>query len=149
MTESQDQCEMPLARTSDVEAADLLKRYKTIAVVGLSASPEKPSHQIPKYLLEHGYTIIPVNPMVQGEVLGQKAYASLKDIPHPVDIVEIFRLPKDVPPIVEDAIAIGAKAVWMQTGIVHNESAERAKAAGLAVVMDKCAMVVHRNELSR
>lgn len=143
MTDPQDRCELPAMWTSDETAADVVRRFRTIAVVGLSASPEKPSHRIPRYLQEHGYTIIPVNPMIQGEVLGEKAYASLKDIPDPVDVVEIFRLPKDIPPIVEEAIEIGAKAVWMQTGIVNNEAAERARTAGLTVVMDKCMMVVH------
>ena len=123
----------------------MMDRYKTVAVVGLSTNPEKPGHYVPKYLKEHGYTVIPVNPTAKGEILGQKVYAGLKEIPQKVEIVNIFRPPKDVPPIVEDAIAIGAQVVWMQEGIVNNAAAERAKAAGLTVIMDKCMMKVHRS----
>jgi predicted CoA-binding protein len=126
------------------DARKVMERYKTIAVVGLSSHPEKPGHYVPKYLKEHDYTIIPVNPMVKGEILGEKVYAGLREIPEKVEVVNIFRPPKDVPPIVEDAIAIGAKAIWMQEGIVNNTAAERARAAGLTVIMDKCMMKVHR-----
>jgi len=140
-----EMCELPAFRVSDEEARRVMDRYKVIAVVGLSGSPEKPGHYVPKYLKEHGYTIIPVNPMAKGEILGEKVYAGLKEIPRKVEIVEIFRPPKDVPPIVEDAIAVGAKAVWMQEGIVNNTAAERARAAGLTVIMDKCMMKVHRS----
>lgn len=142
--ENEEICELPAFRVSDEEARKVMDRYKTVAVVGLSSNPEKPSHFVPKYLKEHGYTVIPVNPMAKGEILGQKVYAGLKEVPHKVEVVEIFRPPKDVPPIVEDAIAIGAKVVWMQEGIVNNAAAERAKAAGLTVIMDKCMMKVHR-----
>src|SRR5688500_7467627 len=117
------------------ELQQILATAKTIAVVGLSDKPDRPSHAIPAYLQEEGYRIIPVNPKLS-EVLGEKAYASLRDIPVPVDIVDIFRRAEDVPPIVEDAIAIGAKVVWMQMGIVNEEAAARAEAAGLTVVMD-------------
>ena len=141
-----DACELPEFRMNDAEASALLKKYRTIAVVGLSHRPEKPSHQVPRYMQEQGYTIIPVNPNFQGLLLGQQVYAGLKDIPQKVEIVNIFRLPKDVPSVVEDAIAIGAKAVWMQSGIVNNAAAKRAKEAGLEVVMDKCIMVVHRSQ---
>jgi predicted CoA-binding protein len=137
-------CELPAFRVSDEEARKVMDRYKTIAVVGLSSNPDKPGHYVPKYLKENGYTIIPVNPTAKGEILGQKVYAGLREIPQKVEVVEIFRPPKDVPPIVEDAIAIGAKAIWMQEGIVNNAAAERAKAAGLTVIMDKCMMKVHR-----
>ncbi|MBI3812105.1 MAG: CoA-binding protein [Nitrospirae bacterium] len=137
-------CELPAFRVSDDEARKVMDRYKTIAVVGLSSNPEKPSHFVPKYLKEHGYTVIPVNPTAKGEILGQKVYAGLKDVPQKIEIVDIFRPPKDVPPIVEDAIAIGAKVIWMQEGIVNNAAAERAKAAGLHVIMDKCMMKVHK-----
>jgi len=142
---NEEMCELPASRVSDEEARKLINQYQTVAVVGLSTNPEKPGHYVPKYLKEHGYTIIPVNPTAKGEILGQKVYASLKEIPQRVEIVEIFRPPKDVPPIVEDAIAIGAKVVWMQEGIVNNAAAERAKAAGLTVIMDKCMMKVHRS----
>ncbi len=138
-------CELPAFRVSDEEARKVMDRYKTIAVVGLSSNPEKPSHFVPKYLKEHGYTIVPVNPTAKGEILGEKVYASLREVPQKIEVVDIFRPPKDVPPIVEDAIAIGAKVIWMQEGIVNNAAAERAKAAGLTVVMDKCMMKVHRS----
>ncbi len=120
----------------------ILKEYKTIAVVGLSNKWHRPSYFAAKYLQEHGYRIIPVNPG-QEEILGQKCYASLLDIPEPVDVVDIFRRPKDVPPIVEDAIKIGAKVVWMQLGVINEEAAERAREAGLEVVMDRCMKIEH------
>jgi len=142
---NEETCELPAFRVSDEEARKVMERYKTVVVVGLSSNPEKPSHFVPKYLKEHGYTIIPVNPTAKGEILGEKVYAGLKDVPQKVEVVDIFRPPKDVPPIVEEAIAIGAKVVWMQEGIVNNAAAERAKAAGLTVIMDKCMMKVHRS----
>jgi predicted CoA-binding protein len=145
MMANEEMCELPAYRVSDEEARGVMERYKTVAVVGLSTNPEKPAHYVPKYLKEHGYTIIPVNPTAKGEILGQKVYAGLKEIPQKVEIVDIFRPSKDVPPIVEDAIAIGAKVVWMQEGIVNNAAAGRAKAAGLTVIMDKCMMKVHRS----
>jgi predicted CoA-binding protein len=122
----------------------LLGRGTTIAVVGLSANPQKPSHFVPKYLLEQGYAIIPVNPAAKGEILGKTVYPTLREVPGPIDIVDIFRPAADVSPIVDDAIAVRAKAVWMQEGIVNNAAADRARAAGLQVVMDKCMMKVHR-----
>jgi len=138
-------CELPAFRTSDEDAGKLLRRATTIAVVGCSTNPDKPSHAVPKYLKEHGYRILPVNPTAKGQsLLGESVYGSLKEIPTPIDIVDIFRPSKDVPPIVEEAIAIGAKAVWMQEGIVNNDAAKRARDAGLQVVMDKCMMKVHR-----
>jgi len=142
---NEEMCELPAYRVSDEEARGVMDRYKTVAVVGLSTNPEKPSHYVPKYLKDHGYTVIPVNPTAQGEILGRKVYSGLKEIPQNVEIVDIFRPSKDVPPVVEDAIAIGAKVVWMQEGIVNNAAAERAKAAGLTVIMDKCMMKVHRS----
>ncbi len=129
---------------TEQEVSRLLTQATTIAVVGLSANPEKPSHYVPKYLLEQGYTIIPVNPMAKGEILGKTVYPSLREVPGPIDIVDIFRPAADVPPIVDEAIAIRAKAVWMQEGIVNNAAADRARAAGLQVVMDRCMMKVHR-----
>jgi predicted CoA-binding protein len=121
----------------------ILKQTKTIAVVGLSDKPDRDSYQIASYLQQQGYRIIPVNPRVN-EVLGEKAYPSLRDVPEPVDVVDIFRRSEDVPPIVEDAIAIGAKVVWMQAGIVNEEAAARAEAAGLAVIMNACMRSAHR-----
>ena len=138
------ECEVPVLNLSEAEARQLLGQAKTIAVVGLSANPDKPAHHVPKYLQEQGYTIIPVNPTAKGQILGKTVYPSLRAVPGPVDIVDVFRPAADVPPIVEDAIAIGAKAVWLQEGIVNNLAADRARAAGLQVVMNKCMMKVHR-----
>lgn len=120
----------------------ILNEYKTIAVVGLSAKWNRPSHFAAKYMKTYGYKIIPVNPAYE-EVLGEKCYPSLLDIPEPVDIVDIFRLPQDVPPIVEDAIKIGAKVVWMQLTIEHEEAAQRAREAGLEVIMNRCVKIEH------
>ena len=125
------------------QLAQILRATKTIATVGLSDKPDRPGHTIPAYLQKQGYRIIPVN-LYLSEALGEKTYASLRDIPEPVDVVQIFRLSEAVPPIVEDAIAIGAKVVWMQLGIRNNAAAERAKAAGLKVVMDTCMGETHR-----
>ncbi len=121
----------------------ILRESKTIAVVGLSDDPDRPSHRVAAYLKGHGYRIIPVNPNI-AEALGEKAYPNLLSIPVPVDVVQIFRRPEHVPQIVEEAITIKAKAVWMQEGIVHEEAAQKAKAAGLSVVMDKCMYKEHR-----
>ena len=140
--------EPPAFRLSDDEARRLMEQYRVIAVVGLSVHPEKPGHFVPRYLKGQGYTIIPVNPTAKGEILGEKVFAGLREIPKPVEIVEIFRLPKDVPPIVEDAITIGAKAIWMQEGIVNNTAAQRARKAGLAVVMDQWLFKIHRAGIS-
>ncbi|MEW6681347.1 MAG: CoA-binding protein [Nitrospirota bacterium] len=138
------ECEIPSVNLSDAEARRLLGQAKVIAVVGLSANPEKPSHFVPRYLQEQGFTVIPVNPTAKGQILGKTVYPSLRAVPGPVDIVDVFRPAADVPPIVEDAITIGAKAIWMQEGIVNNAAADRARAAGLQVVMNKCMMKVHR-----
>ena len=108
---------------------------RTIAVVGLSSNPARPSYEVAEYLQHQGYRIIPVNPTVD-EVLGGKSYHDLKSIPVPIDMVDIFRRPDQVPAIVEDAIAIKARYIWMQDGVVNEEAAERARAAGLSVVMD-------------
>ncbi len=140
--------EVPDLPPSDETARKLLDQHRTIAVVGLSTNPGKPGHFVPKYLKENGYTIIPVNPAAKGEILGEKVYSSLSEIPVPVEIVDIFRPPKDVPPIVDEAIKIGAKVVWMQEGIVNNAAAERAREAGLIVVMDRCMMKIHRGASS-
>ncbi len=120
----------------------LLTTSRTIAVVGLSPKESRPSNMVARYLLEAGYTIIPVNPG-QKEILGLPCYPNLASIPGPVDIVDIFRRSEDVPPIVAEAIAIGARAVWMQEGVIHAEAARTAKAAGLLVVMDRCLKTVH------
>jgi predicted CoA-binding protein len=120
----------------------ILKSSKTIAVVGLSPKPERPSHQVASYLKEAGYTVIPVNPG-QDSLLGLPCYPNLLAVPSPVDIVDIFRRPEHVLPVVEQAIAIQAKVIWMQSGIVNEEAARLAEEAGLTVIMDRCTMVDH------
>ena len=126
--------------TDDIKR--ILTENKTIAVVGLSSTWNRPSHFAAKYMKYHGYKIIPVNPRYD-EILGVKSYKSLLEIPEPVDIVDIFRRSQDVPPIVEDAIKIGAKVVWMQLTVVNEEAAQLAKDAGLEVVMDRCVKIEH------
>jgi predicted CoA-binding protein len=123
--------------------SEILSSSRTIAVVGLSDKRYRPSYGVAEYLQRSGFRIIPVNPEVT-EVLGQKAYPDLDSIPEAVDIVDIFRRSEFVPAIVEGAIRIGAKAVWMQEGVRHEEAARRAEAAGLAVVMDRCILKDHR-----
>ena len=120
----------------------LLTTARTIAMVGLSPKESRPSNMVARYLLAAGYTVIPVNPG-QEKILGLDCYPDLGSIPTPVDIVDIFRRSEDVPPIVDEAIAIGAKAIWMQEGVVHAEAARTAQAAGLLVVMDRCLKTVH------
>lgn len=115
----------------------LLQRVKTIAVVGLSPKPDRPSFGVSRAMQGFGYRIVPVRPAVS-EVLGEKAYARLADIPFPVDLVNVFREPAAMPGLVEECLAINAPALWIQEGIVHDEAAERARAAGLTVVMDRC-----------
>ena len=123
--------------------AELLTSARTIAVVGLSSRRARPSYGVSEYMQGAGYRIIPVNPQ-EAEVLGEKAYPDLDSVPVGVDIVDIFRRPEFVPELVEAAIRIGAKAVWMQEDVVHEEAAERARAAGLTVVMDRCILTEHR-----
>lgn len=143
-----DFCEFPLANASDEEIKAILESARTIAVVGLSDNPQRESYQVAAYLKAQGYRIIPVNPNIK-EVLGEPAYSTLSDIPKAieVDVVDIFRRPEFIPEIVDQAIARGAKAVWMQKGLVHNAAADKARAAGLVVVMDRCMMVEHRRRL--
>jgi predicted CoA-binding protein len=121
---------------------EILKAGRTIAVVGLSSKPYRPSCGVAEYMQSVGYRIVPVNPM-ETEVLGEKAYARLEDVPFRVDIVNIFRRPEFVPEIVKSAIAVGARAIWMQEGVLHAEAAESARQAGLQVVMDLCIMKEH------
>jgi hypothetical protein len=123
--------------------ADLLKRAKTIAVVGLSDDPLRPSHGVSAYMQSHGYRIIPVNPHIQS-CLGEKAYASLSEIAEKIDIVNIFRRSEFVEPIVDEAIRLGVPAIWMQEGVVHDKAAQKARAAGIFVTMDRCILVEHR-----
>jgi predicted CoA-binding protein len=124
----------------------VLRDSKTIAVVGLSPKPHRPSHQVASYLMEVGYTIIPVNPG-QSTILGRTCYPNLRAIPTPVDMVDIFRRQEAVLPIVEDAISIGAQFIWMQEGIVNKEAAAKAESAGLTVIMNRCTKIDHMNLL--
>lgn len=120
----------------------ILKENRTIAVVGLSAQWFRPSFFAAKYLQEHGYRVIPVNPAYP-EILGEKSYSSLLDVPEPIDVVDVFRRPQDVAPIAEEAIRIGAKVLWLQIGVIHEGAARRAREAGLEVVMDRCMKIEH------
>jgi predicted CoA-binding protein len=124
----------------------VLRDRKTIAVVGLSGNRRRPSYGVSEYMKSMGYRIIPVNPM-ETEVLGEKAFTSLDNVPEPVDIVNIFRRCEFVPEIVDAAIRIGAKCVWMQEGVMHEAAAEKARAAGLEVVMNRCILKEHRKML--
>lgn len=128
------------SKTQDI--ASILANTRTIAVVGISDRQERPAHSVPAYLQAVGYRIIPVNPNLDS-VLGEKAYPDLHAVPDPVDLVLLFRRSEDVPPHVEEAIAIGAKAIWMQSGIVNSVAAAQARDAGLSVVMDACMRTEH------
>jgi predicted CoA-binding protein len=127
----------------DNEMKQILLSAKTVASVGLSSNPQKESYGIVSYLQEQGYRIIPVNPTAT-EILGEKAYPDLESVPERIDVVQVFRKPEDVPPVVDSAIKIGAKVVWMQEGIVNVEAARKAREAGLQVVMDACMRATHR-----
>jgi hypothetical protein len=122
---------------------ELLETSHTVAVVGLSSRRTRPSYGVSEYMQSAGYRIIPVNPQ-ETEVLGEKAYPDVNSVPEPIDIVDIFRRSEYVPGIVDAAIRAGAKAVWMQEGVVHEDAAEKARAAGLTVVMDRCILKEHR-----
>ena len=126
---------------------EILRSTKTIAVVGLSSKRMRPSYGVSEYMQQAGYRIIPVNP-AETEVLGEKAYPDLDSVPVPVDLVNILRRSELVPPVVDAAIRIGAKAIWMQEDVVHEEAAEKARAAGLIVVMDRCVLKEHRKIVS-
>ncbi len=125
---------------------EILRKYKSIAVVGLSSNPMRPSYGVTEYMQSAGYRIIPVNPN-ETEVLGEKSYARLEDVPEKIEIVDIFRRAEEVAAVVESAICVGAKAVWMQLGVENEAAAERARAAGLAVVEDSCILIEHRKRL--
>ena len=122
---------------------DILTRYKTIAVVGLSSNPSRPSYGVTEYMQSSGYHIIPVNPN-ETDVLGEPSYARLEDAPQKIEVVDVFRRPEDVPPVVDAAIRVGAKVIWMQLGIANEAAARKAQAAGLTVVMDACMLVEHK-----
>jgi len=129
-------------QASAAEISEILDNYRVVAVVGLSAKPDRPSYRVAQYLQEHGYRIVPVRPGCQ-EILGERCYAGLRDIPFPVEVVDIFRNVDAIPEIVADAIAVGAKVVWMQQGLEEPHSARQAKQAGLRVVMDRCLKIEH------
>lgn len=129
------------------EIGALLKRARTIAVVGLSDSPLRPSHGVSAYMQHHGYRIIPVNPKIKG-ALGEKAVASLADIQEKIDIVDIFRRSEEVEPIVDEAIRLRVPAIWMQEGVINEEAAQKARNVGIFVVMDSCILKEHRKRFS-
>jgi predicted CoA-binding protein len=120
-----------------------LRNSKTIAVVGLSDNPQRDSYRVAKYLQSQGYRIIPVNPMIE-EALGEKSYPDLKSVPEPIDMVDIFRRSELVPPVVDEAIEVGVKYIWMQDGVINPEAAAKAEAAGIPVIMNDCALRQHR-----
>ncbi len=124
-------------------AEEMISNSHTIAVVGLSPKPDRPSHQVARYLKEHGYRITPVNPTV-AEVLGEKSYSDLRSVPEPIDLVNIFRRSEVVLPVVEEAIEVGVKHIWMQDGVINQKAADKAIASGLLVVMDDCIMRQHK-----
>jgi predicted CoA-binding protein len=124
--------------------ARILRKYRTVAVVGISTDEEWPSHRVARYLKEHGYRIIPVNPR-EKEVLGERCYPDLCSVPEQIEVVDVFRRPRFVPRVVAEAMYAGAKVVWMQEGIVHEAAARRAREAGMEVVMDRCMMEEHEN----
>jgi predicted CoA-binding protein len=128
--------------------ADILNKYRNIAVIGASSNPERPSYIVVDYLMKHGYHVMPVNPNEQ-KILGKTSYPNLSAIPEKVQVVDIFRRPEDVMPIVDEAIKIGAKVVWMQEGVINEEAAARAREAGLLVVMDKCMRKQHISLMQR
>src|SRR5437764_8997463 len=133
--------------TATDEIGELLKRTKTIAVVGLSDSPLRPSYGVSAYMQSRGYRIIPVNPTIKG-ALGEKAVSSLSEIQEKIDIVDVFRRSEAVPEVVDEAIKVGASAIWMQEGVIHEEAADKARQAGMFVVMDKCILKEHRRRFS-
>lgn len=137
-------CDLPLSNASEAEIDGILATARTIAVVGLSDRSDRESHMVARYLQAHGYRIVPVNPAA-AEVLGERSYPDLGSIPPDVaiDVVDIFRKPEFIPAIVDEAITRGAKVIWMQLGLAHNAAAEKARAAGLVVVMDRCMKVEH------
>jgi hypothetical protein len=135
-----------MGEMSEADIKYILENSKTVAVVGLSPRGERDTHRVAKYLQSQGYRIIPVNPKA-GEILGERSYPDLASVPEPIDLVDVFRRSEAVPGIVEEAIKMGAKTVWMQLGVVHEEAAARAREAGLQVVMDRCIMVEHRRHI--
>jgi uncharacterized protein len=133
--------------TATDEIGELLKRTKTIAVVGLSDSPLRPSYGVSAYMQSHGYKIIPVNPSIKGS-LGEKSVPSLAEIEEKIDMVDVFRRPEYVPELVDEAIRLKVPAIWLQEDVIHEEAAEKARQAGIFVVMDKCILKEHRRRFS-
>jgi uncharacterized protein len=125
------------------QISELLKRSKTIAVVGLSSNPLRPSHGVSAYIQTHGYRIIPVNPQIE-ECLGEKAYSSLLEVPEKIDIVNIFRRPEFVEKVVDQAIQLKVPAIWMQEDVIHEKAGDKARRAGIFVVMDRCILKEHQ-----
>jgi uncharacterized protein len=145
MIEAERQPALVRATSGALERLRILTTSRTIAMVGLSADPMRPSHFAAIYLQsEGGYDVIPVNPRYAGQtILGQPVYASLRDIPRPVDIVDVFRRPEEAPALADEAIAIGAKVLWLQLGVINDEAGRRARAAGLDFVQDRCVKIEH------
>jgi predicted CoA-binding protein len=139
----QSACELPRGNPPAEEIRRLLETIRTVAIVGVSDKPERDSYRVAAYLQQHGYRVIPVNPNVK-EVLGEKAYPQLSELPEKPDAVVVFRRPEAVPEIVWQARHIGAKVLWLQLGIVHNEAADEARAAGITVVQNRCIMQEHQ-----
>lgn len=130
------------------EIRDILTRCKTLAIVGLSPKEERDSHKVARYLTEQGYEIVPVNPG-RKEILGRPCYKTLKDIPFRIDMVDIFLNPARVPPVVDQAIEMGVPVLWMQLGVIHDKAAQKARAAGITVIMNKCTMQEHKKLQSK
>ena len=137
------ECQMPEKNVTEQEVAEILRQAKTVAVVGVSHKEARDSHKVAKYLQEHGYQVIPVNPKYK-EVIGETCYPDLKAVPQHIDVVDIFRNIDAIPGIVDEAIAVKAGTVWMQLGLAHNEAAEKARCAGVSVVMNKCMKIEHQ-----
>jgi predicted CoA-binding protein len=135
-------CELPYYIPPSDEIIELLRKCRTIAVVGISPKESRDSNKVAKYLMDQGYEVVPVNPG-QREVLGKPCFRTLRDIPFPIDMADLFLNPTRVPPVVDQAIEIGVHAIWMQEGVVHNEAAQKARKAGIPVVMNKCIKKEH------
>ena len=137
------QQKQPFKLQSIMLEAKILNEYRIVAIVGLSPDPSRPSHRVAKYLDRHGFRVIPVNPDAQ-EILGKRSYPDMSSVPEPIEIVDLFRRSEEVMPIVDEAIKIGAKVVWMQEGVINEEAASMARDAGLLVVMNKCMFKEHQ-----
>jgi len=136
------ECELPETNPTEAEIVEILTRARTIAVVGVSHKEDRDSNKVAKYLRAQGYRMIPVNPKYK-EVLGEPCYPNLEGVPEHIDVVDIFRNIDAIPAIVDEAIKVGADCVWMQLGLAHNEAAEKARRAGIIVVMNKCTKIEH------